>query len=137
VLVDPLGKPVRPELYSDRFRRLSQQAPADHPSPPGPAHAGRGDGSGRCGTSGRGSPARDTVNVYVSTYLRPSEQGRGLVPVPSDPLWLGLCEMNLKRRPFHSLAAHSSCSGSVLSLGEVLSGWRDLNSRPLDPRSGL
>jgi integrase len=26
VLVDELGKPVRPELYSDRFRRLSRQA---------------------------------------------------------------------------------------------------------------
>ena len=26
VLIDPLGKPVRPELYSDRFRRLSRQA---------------------------------------------------------------------------------------------------------------
>jgi site-specific recombinase XerC len=26
VLVDPLGKPVRPELYSDRFRRLAAQA---------------------------------------------------------------------------------------------------------------
>jgi integrase len=26
VLVDALGAPVRPELYSDRFRRLSQQA---------------------------------------------------------------------------------------------------------------
>jgi hypothetical protein len=24
--------------------------------------------------------------------------------------------------------------GNVLSLGEILSGWRDLNSRPLDPQ---
>jgi hypothetical protein len=26
VLVDPLGKPVRPKLFTDRFWRLSQQA---------------------------------------------------------------------------------------------------------------
>jgi hypothetical protein len=26
--------------------------------------------------------------------------------------------------------------GRLLSLGEILSGWRDLNSRPLDPQIG-
>jgi site-specific recombinase XerC len=76
VLVDPLGKPVRPELYSDRFRRLSQQAGlrvihlhlVRHTLAVAMNRAGVApvDAAPLLG---------HTVDVYVSTYLRPSEQG--------------------------------------------------------------
>jgi integrase len=76
VLVDPLGKPVRPELYSDRFRRLSRQAGlrvirlhlVRHTLAVAMDRAGVApvDAAPLLG---------HTVDVYVSTYLRPSEQG--------------------------------------------------------------
>jgi site-specific recombinase XerC len=76
VLVDPLGAPVRPELYSDRFRRLSREAGlrvihlhlVRHTLAVAMDRAGVApvDAAPLLG---------HTVDVYVSTYLRPSEQG--------------------------------------------------------------
>ena len=74
--MDALGKPVRPELYSDRFRRFSRQAGlrvihlhlvrhtlavAMNRAEVAPVDAAPLLGH--------------TVDVYVSTYVRPSEQG--------------------------------------------------------------
>ena len=76
MLVDPLGKPVRPELFPDRFRRLSQQAGLRvihlHLVRHTPAVA-----MDRAGVApvDPAPPLGHTVGVYVSTYLRPSEQG--------------------------------------------------------------
>lgn len=76
LLVDPLGKPVRPELYSDRFRRLSAQAGlrvihlhlVRHTLAVAMDRAGVAivDAAALLG---------HTPDVYVSTYLRRSEQG--------------------------------------------------------------
>ena len=46
-----------------------------HPPPPDPPHAGRGYEPCGSGTGGPVSLLGHTVDVYVSTYLRPSETG--------------------------------------------------------------
>jgi integrase len=76
VLVDPLGRPVRPELYSDRFRMLSRQAGLR------PIHLHLVRHTLAVALNRAGVAIVDaapllghTVDVYVSTYLRPSEQG--------------------------------------------------------------
>jgi integrase len=76
VLVNALGKPVRPELYSDRFRRLCREAGlrtihlhlVRHTLAVAMNRAGVApvDAAPLLG---------HTVDVYVSTYLRPSEKG--------------------------------------------------------------
>jgi integrase len=76
VLVDLLGKPIRPELYSDRFRRLCRQAGLR------PIHihlirhtlAVAMDRAGVAIVDGAAFLGH-TPDVYVSTYLRKSEQG--------------------------------------------------------------
>jgi integrase len=76
VLVDAVGTPVRPELYSDRFGKLIREAalrPIDihyvrHTLATAMNRAGVSivDGAALLG---------HTPEVYVSTYLRKSEQG--------------------------------------------------------------
>jgi hypothetical protein len=44
--------------------------------------------------------------------------------------------MILKRSPFHGLGELPDIRANPLPLGQTLSGWRDLNSRPLDPQIG-
>jgi integrase len=76
VLVDALGKPVRPELYSDRFRRLSRQAGLRviHLHLVRHTLAVAMDRAGVAITDGAALLGH-TPDVYVSTYLRRSEQG--------------------------------------------------------------
>jgi hypothetical protein len=76
VLVDPLGSPVRPELYSDRFQGLCRQAGvrAIH------LHLVRhtlANALNRAGVAIVDAAALlgHTPTVYVSTYLRKSEAG--------------------------------------------------------------
>lgn len=76
VLVDARGAPVRPELYSDRFRRLSRQAGLR----PIHLHLIRRTLAGQLERAGVPIPDAaaflgHTPDVYVSTYLRPSEKG--------------------------------------------------------------
>ncbi len=76
VLVNALGEPARPELYSDHFRRLCNQAGlrtihlhlVRHTLAVAMNRAGVApvDAAPLLG---------HTVDVYVSTYLRPSETG--------------------------------------------------------------
>jgi hypothetical protein len=44
--------------------------------------------------------------------------------------------MDLKRHLFHNPTGHFSVQGNMAPLGVLRSGWRDLNSRPLDPQIG-
>jgi integrase len=76
VLVNALGEPVRPELYSDRFRRLCRETGLR------PIHLHLVRHTLAVAMNRAGVAPVDaapllghTVDVYVSTYLRPSEQG--------------------------------------------------------------
>jgi integrase len=76
VLVNALGEPVRPELYSDRFRRLSRQAGLR------PIHLHLVRHTLAVAMNRADVAIVDaavllghTPDVYVSTYLRRSEQG--------------------------------------------------------------
>jgi integrase len=76
VLVDPLGKPVRPDLYSNRFRKLSVQAGLRSIH----LHFVRHTLAGiliRAGVSIPDAAAflGHTPDVFISTYLKSSEQG--------------------------------------------------------------
>ena len=137
MLVDPLGKPVRPELFSGRFRRLSQPAGLRviHLHLVRHASAVAMDRAGVPPVDAA-PPLGHTVCVYVSTYLRPSEQAARSAAHALGAAPAKASEMNLKRPLLQSQAEHSSCPGNALSLGALRSGWRDLNSRPLDPQIG-
>jgi hypothetical protein len=60
----------------------------------------------------------------------------GPLPVSSELLSRVGPEMFLKRSPIHSLEELAQRPANLLPLGVSLSGWRDLNSRPLDPQIG-
>jgi hypothetical protein len=135
LLVDPLGKPVRPELYSDSFRRLTLAARS------GVIHLylvrrTLAVAMDRAGVAQwMPLPAGHTVDVYVSTHLSPSEQGARSAAHALGTHCQDHLKINWKRWPFTAWR-YIPLPGNVLSLGALLSGWRDLNSRPLDPQIG-
>jgi hypothetical protein len=61
---------------------------------------------------------------------------RGLLPAVSERLWQVGLEMTLKRCRFPRSEERLPRLANPLLLGQTLSGWRDLNSRPLDPQIG-
>jgi integrase len=82
VLVDPLGKPVRPELYSDRFRRLTQAAGLRviHLHLVRHTLAVAMDRTGVAPVDAAPLLGH-TVDVYVSTYLRLPSRVHGPRPM--------------------------------------------------------
>jgi integrase len=76
VLVNALGAPVRPELYSDRFRKLCREAGLRTIHLHYVRHTLAGEMI-RAGVSIVDGAALlgHTPDVFVSTYLRKSEEG--------------------------------------------------------------
>jgi integrase len=76
VLVDALGRPIRPDTYSDRYSRLCREAGVRPIHPHLVRHA-LANKMNRAGVAIVDAAALlgHTPQVYMSTYLRPTEQG--------------------------------------------------------------
>jgi hypothetical protein len=132
VLVDVLARPVRPELYSDTFRKLCSKAGLG----PVNLHSIRHTVAGAMNRNG--VPIVDaaalmghTPDVYVSTYLKKSESG-----VRSAAGVLGALAGGSRNAP-ETMPAFRRLEDrpNMTPTRQNVSGWRDLNSRPLDPQT--
>jgi hypothetical protein len=129
VLVDALGEPVRPELYSDRFRKLCREAGLREIH----LHLVRHTLAGeliRAGATIVDAAALlgHTPDVFVKTYLRPSEAGLRSAASALGVALAGGSWMILKRWPFHCLCRNNR---TWSSLGRPCSGWRRGVNAPL------
>jgi hypothetical protein len=136
VLVDALGEPVRPELYSDRFQRLCREAGLRTMH----LHLVRHTLAGELIKAGvtivdAAALLGHTPDVFVSTYLRKSEAGLRSAASALGAALAGGSEMLLKRSPFHSICLNDRTCPNIPPTRSNMSGWRDLNSRPLDPQN--
>jgi hypothetical protein len=120
--VNALGEPVRPELYSDRFRALCREAGLRTIH----LHLIRHTLAGeliRAGVTMVDAAALlgHTPDVFVSTYLRKSEAGVRSAASALGAAFASGSEMNLERCPIRSLGKLSTAPDSA-SLGVSLVG---------------
>jgi hypothetical protein len=137
VLVDALGRPVRPELCFDRFRKLCREAGLRTIH----LHLVRHTLANALNRADvalvDAAPCWGTRRTSTSApYLRKSEAMFGPLPVLLEPLSQVGSEMNLEQCHIRNFGQHFHNPRNMASTGVLLSGWRDLNSRPLDPQIG-
>ena len=129
---------MRPELYSDRFRRLSRQAGLRVIHLHLVSHT-LAVAMNRAGVApvDAAPPLGHTVDVYVSTYLRPSEQGARRWSRRRDPVWtnaeqlrpaepmLRFHQLHATRYTVVAVDARSAAAGRPIRLKFLTACWHN------------